>query len=114
MGLGSLFQEEKTGNPADSRERKHVCWPRGARVTLELLWEHLVLPYPPPPAPQHCLEITLLIGRLFLLSTHTLSLRSGEPWKVHMFLTISCPQNMHSGSLAAARPAAWVCRDVRE
>ena len=51
MGLDSLFQEEKTGNPLDSLERKHVCWPRGARVTLELLWEHLVLPSSPPPSP---------------------------------------------------------------
>lgn len=86
MGLGSLFQEEKTGNRADSLERKHVCWPRGARVTLESLWEHLVLPTSLPPSPA-----TLLIGGLFLLSTCTLSLQSGEPWKVHMFLTISRP-----------------------
>lgn len=111
MGSGSLFQEEKTGNPVDSRERKHVCWPRGARVTLELLWEHLVLPSTRPP--NNCLEITLLIGRLFLLSAHTLSLRSGEPWKVHMFLTISCPQHMNSGSFAAATYFRIVCRDVR-
>lgn len=51
MGLDSLFQEEKTGNPLDSLERKHVCWPRGAHVTLELLWEHLVLPSSPPLSP---------------------------------------------------------------
>lgn len=73
MSLGSLFQEEKTGNPACSLERKHVCWPRGAYVTLEPLWEHLVLPLCTPP--QHYLEITLLIGPFFLLS---FSLQSGE------------------------------------
>lgn len=70
-------------------------------------------PLSPPPGPQHCLEITLLIGGLFLLSTHTLSLQSGEPWKVHMFLTISCPQNMNSGPLAATSTSEWVCKDVR-
>lgn len=92
MGLGSLFQEEKTGNRADSLERKHVCWPRGARVTLESLWEHLVLPTSLPPSPATLFfETTLLIGGLFLLSTCTLSLQSDEPWKVHMFLTISRP-----------------------
>lgn len=64
-------------------------------------------------APQHCLEITLLIGGLFLLSTRTLSLQSGEPWKVHMFLTISCSQNMNSRSLAAASTSEWVCRNVQ-
>lgn len=113
MGLGSLFQDEKTGNSADSLERKHVCWPRGAHVTLEPLWEHLVLSFSPLPGPQHCLEITLLIGGLFLLSTRTLSLQSGEPWKVHMFLTISCSQNMNSRSLAAASTSEWVCRNVQ-
>lgn len=73
MGLDSLYQEEKTGNPLDSLERKHVCWPRGARVTMEPLWEHLV---PPPPlcrAPQHCLKMSLLIGVFFALNTHMLS-----------------------------------------
>lgn len=62
MVLGCLFQEEKTGNPAYSLERKHVCWPGGARATLEPLWEHLVLPSSLCPAPQHGPETALLIA----------------------------------------------------
>lgn len=62
MVLGCLFQEEKTGNPAYSLERKHVCWLGGARATLEPLWEHLVLPSSLCPAPQHGPETALLIA----------------------------------------------------
>lgn len=65
--LGSLFQEENTGNPAGSLERKHVCWPRGARVTLEPLWEHLVLPSARPPA----LSGNYPVNWCFLLAEHS-------------------------------------------
>lgn len=67
MSLGSLFQEEKTGNPAGSLERKHVCWPRGACVTLEPLWEHLVLPSARPPA----LSGNYPVNWRFLLAEHS-------------------------------------------
>lgn len=66
-GLGSHFQEEKL-EPWWPRWRENTCASRGHHCDWSLCG---IIWFSPLPGPQHCLEVTLLIGVLFLLSTHT-------------------------------------------